>query len=465
MDWVVVTCAADMHLLRYLLASAACFFQTTGKLVVFTSRRDRHLWHQMPVPAGTRFVYREDFPELGHDDYCNQLYLKLRAHEFVDTEHYLVLDSDFLFVAPCGPEDFFHGGKPVWFHAPWDEQVQRFRAASEEFVGAPIDRTYMRVAQYVYSRKIAGQLARRYDLGRILKNRAVSEHIIYGWFAHEHFADSYHWVDVEHTEIRAAVDMVNQVPPSYCLLDPHVTLDQFDGAKCLQVWSHWDLAESKMREFLQDAHEHWPERPMAIPEATPLFPPIDLLASLKALYAQVSGLYLDGWAKDEVRFAVVDVPAPFRVCLEFEIPQGPVTGTWQAGTNPEQCFAFESGIRTLEAVVEESVEACPVRLRFDAGAGTVGDGGRSLVARLIGLTVAVADAAGHERTVTADPTIEELNARLVARSRMVNELYSRVETLCSRVETLQRAADERLAALEEVSAALAERQSRPTSWS
>ena len=149
MDWVVVTCAADMHLLRYLLASAACFFQTSGKLVVFTSRRDRHLWSQMPVPARTRFVYREDFPELGHDDYANQLYLKLRAHEFVDTEHFLVLDSDFLFVAPCGQKDFSHDGKPVWFYASWDEQALRFRAPSEEFVGASIDRNYMRLAQLV----------------------------------------------------------------------------------------------------------------------------------------------------------------------------------------------------------------------------------------------------------------------------------------------------------------------------
>ncbi|MGP8243955.1 MAG: hypothetical protein ACLQVN_05495 [Bryobacteraceae bacterium] len=73
---------------------------------------------------------------------------------------------------------------------------------------------------------------------------------------------------------------------------------------------------------------------------------------------------------------------------------------------------------TLEAVVDTGAEACAVRLRFDAGPGKAGEGGRSLVARLIGLTVAAADADGRERAVTAAPTIEELSARLAARNSL-----------------------------------------------
>src|SRR2546425_5035650 len=94
-DIVVVTRARDAHLLRYFLASYECFWEGHGQLILFTRRSDSYLWESIRLPTTTRLVYREDFPELGSDDFRNQLYLKLVAHQFVETEYYIIMDSDF----------------------------------------------------------------------------------------------------------------------------------------------------------------------------------------------------------------------------------------------------------------------------------------------------------------------------------------------------------------------------------
>ena len=387
-----MTRAADAHLLRMFLASYQCFWKGEGKLILFTRRADSHLWSQIDLPPGTRLVYREDYPELGVDDFRNQLYLKLVSHRLVDTEHYVVMDSDFLFVSPCPESAFFHQGKPIWFSRDWDEVADRWRAGSEALVGAQIDRLYMSAPQYVMSRAIAAELARRYDLRRMLEMSGVSEYVVYGWFARTFFPDRYHWVDlqpdhftpVDPGEIAPIGRKVNQVPPSYCRLDPQVSLDEFPGACYLAFWSHWDLAEAKMMEFLLEAHRRHPDRPLQLPQKSRIYPLITLPATPQTLYSEMRGLYLDGWVKEEVWFAMAVSPSARQLNLYFEVPSGPLGGSWQTDTGAENPVQFSAGNNTLAIPLQHLDSPHQILLRFDAPPTPVLETtGRLLRARLI----------------------------------------------------------------------------------
>jgi hypothetical protein len=384
MDIVVVTRAADAHLLRFFLASYECFWECSDKLILVTRRSDSYLWPDVRLPAGTRLIYREDFPELGPNDFRNQLYLKLISYQFVETEYYALMDSDFLFVAPCSEDAFFCHGKPVWFHGPWEEVALRWKAGSEAFVGESIDQLYMSVPQYVFSRRIAAELSRRYDPRRILEMEGVSEFIVYGWFARHFFPDAYHWVDAGAGRNRAIGRMVNQVPPSYCDLNPLITLDDFPDARFVAFWSHWDLAESKMADFLQEAHRHHTDRKLNLPDRRRIYPNLTLPLLPEKLYAEIRGVYSDGWVKDEVWFAV-DGSSHGQLRLKFDVPAGPIAGCWQICPKEPSRFVLNTGLNELSIELNPGLRH-PILLRFDnhPSAGTDSTD-RSLLARLIGV--------------------------------------------------------------------------------
>jgi hypothetical protein len=255
MDVVIVTQAADLPLLRHLLASYELYYGDKAGLVLFSSRTEQAALENLGLPRNARIVCREDIPELGPDDFRNQLYLKLIAHRYTRTQHFLLLDCDFLFVAPTRDADFFHNGKPAWFYQQWNDGGSRWKKGSEEFVGKTIPWLFMEAPQYVFDRAVAAELEKRYDLRRLLKIEMASEYVIYGWFAHEHFPDAYHWVNLDNPDPKPVVERVNQIPPTYCHLDPAARLEDFPSAKIVVFWSHWELAEKKMAEFLRDSRK------------------------------------------------------------------------------------------------------------------------------------------------------------------------------------------------------------------
>jgi len=384
-DIVAVTCAADAHLLRYFLASYECFWEGGGRLVLVTRRSDSYLWEDIRLPARTRLIYREDFPELGPDDFRNQLYLKLIAHQFVETEYYLMMDSDYLFVAPCLEDSFFCQGKPVWFHCAWDETAVRWRKGSEAFVGEPIT-DICAALQLVFSRRVAAEFCRRYNPRRILKMEGVSEFTVYGWFARHFFPDAYHWVDGASNFGNGIGRAVNQVPPSYCHLDPQVKLDDFPGARFVMFWSHWDLAESKMAEFLQEAHRRHPDRRLNFPSRCRIYPSVRLPFSPETFYFDVRSIWSDGWVKDEVWFAIDGLSPKRRLQIEFDVPAGPITGSWQVSSNEPRSFRLDTGLNELPIDLNSGGPRHPILLRFDAAATAIREStGRSLRARLVGL--------------------------------------------------------------------------------
>ena len=460
----MVTRAADAHLLRFFLASYERFWEGGNRLVLFTRRSDSYLWEDIRLPAATHLVYREDFPELGEDDFRNQLYLKLTAHRFVETENYVFMDSDFLFVAPCPESVFFNKSKPIWFRRAWDDVAVRWREGSEAFVGKSIEHLYMSAPQYVFSRTIAAELCRRYDPRRILAMDGVSEYVVYGWFARQFFADSYHWVDLPESGTAPVGRLVNQTPPSYCELDPKTSLDDFPEARYVVFWSHWDLAEAKMAEFLLEAHRRYPGRPLHLPETSRIYPLIHLPASPQALYYNIRGLYSDGWVKDDVWFAADGAPPMRRMRIQFDVPQGPVTGSWQLSCGSQNEFQLDAGLAELTIPLNPDGARHSVLLSFDSPeSGLIDSTGRSLRARL--LDVSLDD--------EADTSTEE-NLPVAEKNRMITQLSGTVKNLRQLLEVaaanaddqhkhsaiLEAAGEERLAQLLEKDRAMAELRSQ-----
>jgi hypothetical protein len=344
------------------------------------------LWEDIRLPFGARLIYREDLPELGGDDFRNQLYLKLLAHRYVESDYYVVMDSDFLFIAPCDERAFFHQGRPVWFHTPWDEVASRWRKGSEAFVGEPIDRNYMCEIQYVMSRPIAAELCRRYPMSRILEGEGISEFIVYGWFAHRYFQNAYEWADLQSGRIKPVAQKVNQVPPSYCELDPRVSIDDFPGARFVAFWSYWDLAEPKMAEFLREAQRRQLDRPAVWPSEERIYPLIDLPARPESLYTGMHGAYSDGWLKDEVWFSVVSGPTATRLCMRIEVPVPAFAGTWQVDGGAAAAFGYDCGVHNLEIALTRPATRHRILLRLDAtGRYATDDTGRCLRARLLSM--------------------------------------------------------------------------------
>jgi hypothetical protein len=487
-DIVIVTRATDAHLLRFLLASYECFWEGGNRLVLFTRRSDDYLWEDIRLPAGTRLVYQEDFPDLGADDPRDQLYLKLIAHQFVETEYFFLMDSDYLFVAPCPKDAFFCHDKPIWFRRPWDDVTLRWREGSEAFVGASIDHLYMSEPQFVFSKNIAAELCRRYDLRRILKMDGVSEYVVYGWFARQFFADSYHWVDLPEGDTVPVGWWVNQIPPSYCELDPKVSLDDFPNARYVVFWSHWDLADAKMTEFLVEARRRYPGRPLHLPDMSLIYPLIQLPASTQALYYNIPGLYSDGWVKDDVWFSVGGGAAISRMRIEFNIPQGPLTGTWQLGCGPQKEFRLDAGLAELTIPLDTESARHSILLRFDSieSGGETDSTGRRLRARLLSVSLGgeglmgttedlllqlrEAVASGEkqrQRSELLESAAQERLEQLQEKDRALDELRSQLEASVAsgeeqrqRSELLESAAQERLEQLQEKDRALDELRSQ-----
>lgn len=255
MDVVVVTYAPDIKLLRHMLASYETYYQDPGTLFLITDRGDEALLRQIPLPTNARLVYRDDYPEVaGVDSFKQQLYLKLKAHELVTTEHFLVLDSDFVLIAPLSDSDFFEDGKPVWYYRQWSAgPAARWRPGSESFLGLPIEFDYLDVPQWILSRTVCAQLATSYNLQEILTQEDLSEFLLYGAFASQQFPEAYKFRDVAKATSQPVGIAVNQVPPTYLNLNPASRYEDYKPYKYAQFWSHWGLAEAKMVEFFEDS--------------------------------------------------------------------------------------------------------------------------------------------------------------------------------------------------------------------
>src|SRR5579859_40883 len=330
MDFVVVTHAPDVKLLRHFLESYDLYYSTKDRLHIFTSVRDQALLDQVKLPSNASLVYREDFPAVAEaTPFSQQLYLKLMSHTVVTTDYFCIMDSDFLFIRPTSDADLFYKGKPVWYYRTWidGEPPLRWRAGSEAFLGSNINHLYAWIPQFVFHRSVALELTKRYDPRRILNDDTISEFLVYGWFAHRYYPDAHFFardLDVAPPVVRT----VNQIPPDYCHLDPSVSYQQFRGHHCVAFWSHWDLAESKMVEFFEDSQREHFGRVQVPGNSEPLYTTTDPEAINSGEYGDIDGSFADGWVKDVLHLSL-DVPDDaLSVEIDLDVPSNPIDHSW-----------------------------------------------------------------------------------------------------------------------------------------
>jgi hypothetical protein len=378
MDFVVVTHAPDIKLLRHFLKSYETYYGSKDKIHIFTSIQDLDIIGDIGLPSNASLVYREEYegvPEA--TPFSQQLFLKIMAHTVATTEYFCIMDSDFLFIQPTSDADFFHEGRPVWFYRPWvdGEPPLRWRAGSEDFVQSEIADNYACIAQYVFKRSVAADLTTRYGPTKILNSDKISEFLVYAWFAHRWHPDEYLFVP-DTGVVRPVVRVVNQIPPTYCHLDPSSRYEQFKSSKCVAFWSHWDLAEAKMIEFFEDSQRDNFGEVRVRADRRPLYRTLVTDALGEANVGQVDGAFADGWVNDVIHFGM-DIPsAATALRFELDVPGNPLDRDWRLAVTAslvsfgkDMAVDLEPGPQQLVLPVPSEAlgQRCVVELAFGPG--------------------------------------------------------------------------------------------------
>jgi hypothetical protein len=315
-DSMVVTCRKDLRLLNVMLQSYHAFSRIGGSLFIFYDPGDRDTIESMALPRGTVLIDKSSVPGTRGDGYRDQMLIKLSIDQYSAAEYVWALDSDFLLVSPVSNEDFFYEGKPVWVYRDWDNAAGlAWREPTEALLGKPIPYQFMDRPQYLLSTSILAELRDRISLDGIYGSAfPPSEYILYAGFCYSTSTTSYHWARSGDPESNFSY-CVNQRPPTYMILDPDASLSEAGNSKVLALWSHWEFAEDKMREFLTSALARDVEarvKQLKVPFYTPMTP-----SEIQNGFGSVAGQFDDGWLKSRIRFSLAS-KLPSTLLIEVD---------------------------------------------------------------------------------------------------------------------------------------------------
>lgn len=307
LDTFIVASGKDIKLLRHFFLSYRLFFRPSGNIHLFIWRKDGVLLGEIEQPSNLVVHYKDDVVGLVSDDFRNQMYLKLMADTYVDTTWVWVVDADYLLCAFVDLDDFCTAGRPNWFYRCWQQlPAASWRSGSESFVGEVSPYLFMDEPQFILNREVLRSLRSHIDCSRILTALPVpSEFVAYGTFAFNHYREFYFWVDRSTVSGSVFSYRVNQQPPTYFVLNSEVALSDIGDAKCAVFWSHWDLADKKMCEFLTDSQMKVFGEVRIPPDSKKLAAVVSLKDIEIEGVAAWDGCYADGWVKGESYFSVV----------------------------------------------------------------------------------------------------------------------------------------------------------------
>ncbi|WP_133174613.1 hypothetical protein [Candidatus Methylomirabilis limnetica] len=383
-DLFIITCGRDIKLLRHFFLSYELFFRNPGKIHLFIWKKEEHLFDQINRPGNLVIHYKDAVEGLGEDDFRNQMYLKLISDQYVETNWYWVVDSDYLICSPLGIEDFFHDDSAYWFFRPWSGlPEQSWRTGSERFLGKEIPYLFMDAQSYVLNREVLRDLRASCDVSRILSCKPLpSEFVIYGAFAYSQHHEKYRWVNLDRDATLCAAYVVNQRPPTYCELDEGVNLSSIGSAKYAVLWSHWDKSEQKMVEFLIDAQIREFGEVRVEPDAQPLYLELQTSSLSRDDFIAIGGAYSDGWVKAESVFRLT-VLMPCELVLKLKVPLCLLHNTTRLSLQTDATvrnFTLTRRNHILRIPLKSDVDNI-VRLHFSGGMPEP-DGGRRLYAQL-----------------------------------------------------------------------------------
>ncbi|CBE67990.1 protein of unknown function [Candidatus Methylomirabilis oxygeniifera] len=387
MDTFIVVCDRDIKLLRHFFLSYELFFRSPGRIYLFISRKDKPLLDLVRKPKNLVVLYKDDVPDLGEDDFRNQMYLKMIADRYVETDWFWVPDADYLICSPIQASDFMrskvHG--PLWFYRNWDggPPEQSWRQGSERFLRETIPFLFMDAAEYIMNKNILVNFRELHDLDDLLvPSLKTSEFIVYGAFAHRLYHDYYKWIDLDSDSQTSLAYKVNQRPPTYCELDEDVNLSSMGSAKYAVFWSHWDKSEQKMVEFLIDAQIREFGEVRVEPDTQPLYLALKTGSLSRDDFIAIGGAYSDGWVKTESAFHLT-VPMPCELVLKLEVPLCLAHNTTRLSLQADDTvrnFTFTKRHHMLRIPLKSDIDNI-VRLNFFGGIAEP-NGGRRLYAQL-----------------------------------------------------------------------------------
>ena len=388
LDVFIVACDRDIKLFRHFLLSYRLFFKIPGEIHLLIWKKDQELLNQVECPSNLFVYYKDDVLGLVEDDFRNQMYLKLIANKYVNSEWFWVVDADYLVCAPIGIDDFIKSGKPNWFYRPWlDVPEKSWRVGTQNFLGCDIPYLFMDEPFYILNKLILDKLQEKLDVKNILTGiSSPSEFVAYGAFVFEYYSDRYRWINSSEGDSNCIAYRVNQRPPSYLVLNADSKLAEIGASKYAVFWSHWDIAESKMRQFLRDAQLREFGEIRVAPSDNPIkF--IVMPASFREYgpYAW-DGCYSDGWVKNESHFIVYsDVPGIFEIELEALVNPGEEQSLVSINTYGEEItITLRPGVNTIRIPIREGKIGSDVTLKFKNGVSESVGSGRTLYAKVRG---------------------------------------------------------------------------------
>lgn len=135
--------------------------------------------------------------------YITQQVVKLRAHEYTDSEFILFVDSDCIFNTPFSPESYMRDGNPVLLKTKYGNLggAEAWKSITESFVGWSVEYEYMRRLPWMYRRDTL--IAFRNAFPEIqskltqIKDRGFSEFNAIGAFIDRYEQDKYFISDTE----------------------------------------------------------------------------------------------------------------------------------------------------------------------------------------------------------------------------------------------------------------------------
>lgn len=372
MDVYIICDDKDIRLFRHFLTSYNLFFKSPGKIYLWIWKKHEYLLHDIVFPKNLILLFKDDVPELVDDDFKNQMYLKLIAYRYVETDWFWEPDADYLIVSPLCKADFFHGEKPYWFYCDWKDVAARtYRSGSESFLRRNIPLQFLDQAQFIHNKKLSSEFAKSFNLKNIFQDgELAADQVIYGAYAYENFHDLYYWIDYAKYDGPIVSYKVNQRPPSYCELNEDVKLSDLPAAKYHVFWSHWEKAEEKMIEFLHDAQQQVFGKVITVPDDTRLFRYWPVTEIDHGCLNGIDGLYNDGWLMRDVWFCI---PADHRsiLSMEFIVPSPPSGNSLQLRmiiniNGQQQIEELNPGAQTLMLQLDPSVEN-RISFRFEGG--------------------------------------------------------------------------------------------------
>ncbi len=390
MDIVVCSHLKDFQLLNLFFQSYDLYYHDKAQLILFIWRWEQTYLDQLHQPIGLRVIYKDDVPELNSgDDFRNQLYLKLIAYRYAQSEYFLVCDSDFLFCAPTYAKDFFDkDNKPYWFIQNWVKEYNVWREGTEAILKHDIAYEFMAMSQYLLKKSILASLDNDCQLQQLLIQPNASEFVLYGAYVYYHptFHDVYHWQFRGDYRVLPITHNVNQIAHGYLELDQTTKFEDFKLFKLLAFWSHWNLAAIKMAEFFEASQlMHFGKiKKISFTEKNLNFGLMK--KTISHWQAFITGVDADGWVQHHIQLLIAD-PDIKNLTLHCEVP-GHINGTY----NPiiikidAKIYILEPGLQTLNIDLFETTYPQPLNLNISGGFVAPGLDTRQLRFRLLDIT-------------------------------------------------------------------------------